>query len=116
MKSRQDFYKVPAWGSFSTKVKIKGMSSTLSEFIAKQAVSKELLCDFYEIKVSGGVYILKIDRIFLFKGALKTRFTFSNQTKVVNKGTESIRRALCFRQCLSSHQVVCRQLVCTKIG
>ena len=60
--------------------------------------------NFYEIKVSGGVYILKIARIFLFKGAFKTRFTFSknfsNQTEVVNQGTESIRRALCYMQML----------------
>ena len=48
--------------------------------------------------------MLKIARMFLFTGALKTRFTFSknvsNQTKVVNQGTESIIRVLCYTQML----------------
>ena len=57
-------------GLFSSKIKIKNMSSRLSEYIPEQAVLKELL-NFYKIKVCTGVCILKMVRMYSFTGALK---------------------------------------------
>ena len=57
-------------GSFSSKIKIKDMSSRLSEYIPEQTVSKELL-NFYKIKVCTEVCILKLVRMYSFTGALK---------------------------------------------
>ena len=59
-------------------------------------------------KVSGGVYILKISRMYLFTGALQNScFTFSNFFKLVNENTESSGKDLCNAQTLKSSPTCC---------
>ena len=86
------------------------MPSRLSENISKQAVWKELLWNMHNMNVSGGVCVLKIAGIYSLTGALKTHafsIFFSNQTKVVNKNSESISRRLHNTQTLKSSLTSC---------
>ena len=48
------------------------MPSRLLEYIPEQTGLKELLWNFHKIKVCGGVFILKMVRMFLFTAAVKT--------------------------------------------
>ena len=59
-------------------------------------------------KVYGGVYILKISRMYLFTSALQDScFTFSNFFKLVNENMENISKDLCNTQTLKSSPTCC---------
>ena len=60
------------WEIISSKIKIRGMPSWLSEYIPEEAVLKELLWNFHKVKTCGGVCILKMVMMYSFTGALKT--------------------------------------------
>lgn len=69
------------------------MQCRLSEYIPEQAVFKELLWNFYS-----RVCVLKIGRVYSFKGALKTHVLLAfltKRAKGVNENTEGVSRALC---------------------
>ena len=55
------------------------MSSRLSECISEQAVLKKLLWHFSKINVYGEVCVLKMVRMLLFAGALKTLILVSQK-------------------------------------
>ena len=55
----------------SSKAKIRGVISRLSEYIPEQAVQKEMLQSFNKINDRGGICILKIASIYSFTGTLK---------------------------------------------
>ena len=55
------------------------MSSRLSECISEQAVLKKLLRHFSKINVYGEVCVLKMVRMLLFAGALKTLILVSQK-------------------------------------
>ena len=107
VQSRHDFYKILAMGDhFQVKLKSETYHRNIRNIFQNSLYRKSCYEIFYKIKVSIGVYILKIARMYSFSGALKLMFyssnIFSKQTKVVNENTESISRSLCKTQTLKS--------------
>ena len=108
LKPRQDFYKVPA-GEPNFRLKLRSKACDLGpQNVYQNKLHRKSCYEMSKKKVSGGVYILKISRMYLFTGALQNScFTFSNFFKLVNENTESIGKDLCNAQTLKSSPTCC---------
>ena len=74
--------------SFSSKVKIRGMTSRLSELIPEQTVQKEMLQNFQKIKIYGGICNLNILNMYSFADVLKMFHFFKKFFRLVNENTD----------------------------